>query len=80
MCDMYSYRFVKFDKKIRRRCRDSYVFFDEPSPCLLQDVYEILILVYWLPQGVGDHNSGPIDLDTEQDPVEAVEIEVIKRS
>ena len=56
------------------------MFFDEPSPRLLQDVYEILILVYWLPQGVEDHNSGPIDLDTEQDPVEAVEIEVIKRS
>jgi len=26
------------------------------------------------------HNSGPIDLDGEQDPVEAVEIEVMKRS
>ena len=80
MCDMYSYRKVKFDIKIRRRCCDSYVFLDKSSPCLMKDVYEILILFFWLPQGIEHHNSGPIDLDREQDPVEAVEIEVMKRS
>ena len=80
MRDMYSYRKVKFDIKIRRRWRDSYVFLDKPSPCLLKDVYEKLILFFWFPQGVEHHNLGPIDLDREQDLVKAVEIEVMKRS
>ena len=80
MRDMYSYRKVSFDTKIRRRCRDSYMFTDKPSPCALKDVYERLILFFWFPQGVEHHNSGRIDLDREQDPVEAVEIEVMKRS
>ena len=80
MHDMYLYRKVSFDIKIRRRCRDSYVFTDKPSQCALKDVHERLILFFWFPQGVEHHNSGPIDLDREQDPVEAVEIEVMKRS
>ena len=79
MRDMYSYRKVKFDIKIRRRCCDSYVFLDKSSPCLLKVVYEILILFFWLLQGVEHYNSGPIDLVREQDPVEAVEIEVMKK-
>ena len=80
MRDMYPYRKVSFDIKIKSRCRDSYLFTDKPSPCTLKDVYERLILFFWLPQGVEHHNSGPVDLDREQDPVEAVEIEVMKRS
>ena len=80
MRDMYSYRKVSFDIKIRRRCCDSYVITDKPSPCALKDVYERLILFFWFPQGVEHHNSGPIDLDREQDRVGVVEIEVIKRS
>ena len=79
MHDMYSYWKVSFDIKIRRRCRDSYVFTDKLSKCALKDVYERLILFFWFPQGVEHHNLGPIDLDREQDPVEAVEIEVMKR-
>jgi len=79
MRDMYPYRKVSFDIKIRRRCRDSYVITDKPSPCALKDVYQRLILFFWFPQGVEHHNSGPIDLDREQDPVEAVEIEVMKK-
>ena len=80
MLDMYPYRKVSFDIKIGRRCRDSYVFTDKQCPCALKDVYERLIVFFWSPQGVEHHNSGPIDLDREQDPVEAVEIEVMKRS
>ena len=80
MRDMYPYRKVSFDIKIRRHCRDSYLFTDKLSPCALKDVYERLIVFFWSPQGVEHHNSGPIDLDREQDPVEAVEIEVMKRS
>jgi len=49
------------------------VSFDEASPCLLHDVYEVLIGFFWLPRRVEHHNSGPIDLNTEQDPVEAVD-------
>ena len=79
MRDMYPYWKVNFDIKIRRRCRDSYVITDKPSPCALKDVYERLILFFWFPQGVEYHNSGPIDLNREQDPVEAVKIEVMKR-
>ena len=80
MRDMYLYLKVSFDIKIRRWCRDSYVITDQPSPYFWKDVYERLILFFWFPQGVEHHNSGPIDLDREQDPVEAVEIEVMKRS
>ena len=77
---MYPYRKVNFDIKIRRRCHDSYVITDKSSPGALKDVYERLIVFFWSPQGVDHHNSGPIDLDRKQDPVEAVEIEVMKRS
>ena len=80
MRDMYLYRKVSFDIKIIRWCRDPYVITDKPSPCALKDVYERLIVFFCSPQGVEHHNSGPIDLDREQDPVEAVEIEVMKRS
>ena len=80
MRDMYMYRKVSFHIKIRRWCRDPYVITDKPSPCALKDVYERLIVFFWSPQGDEHHNSGLIDLDREQDPVEAVEIEVMKRS
>ena len=80
MCNMYPYRKVSFDIKIIRRCCDPYVITDKSSTCALKDVYERLIVFFWSPQGVEHHNSGPIDLDREQDPVEAVEIEVMKRS
>ena len=55
------------------------MLFDEPSPCVLQDVYEILIFFLWLPRRVEHHNSSLIDLDTEQDPVKVVEIDVMKK-
>ena len=80
MRDMYLYRKVSFDIKIRRWCRDPYVITDKPSPCALKDVYERLIVFFWSPQGVEHHNSGPINLDRDYDPVEDVEIEVMKRS
>ena len=76
MCGMYWYRKVKFETKITRPWRDSYVSFDEASPCLLHDVYEVLIVFFWLPQRVEHHNSGPIDLDTKQDPVEVVDTHI----
>jgi len=41
------------------------VSFKEASPCPLDHVYEILIFL------VENHNSGPIDHNTKQDPVEA---------
>ena len=52
------------------------MFFEEENPCLLVDVYDILISFLWLPQNVHHHNSGPIDLDIEQDPVEAVDTHI----
>ena len=80
MRDMDPYWKVSFDIKIGGCCCDSYLFTNKPSPCALKDVYERLIVFFWSLQGVEHHNSGPIDLDREQDPVEAVEIEVMKRS
>ena len=79
MRDMYSYWNVKFEIKITQRFCDSYVSFEEASPCLLHDVYEVLIVFFWLPQRVEHHNSGPIDLDTEQDPVEVVDTYILKK-
>ena len=73
MRDMFLYRKVRSEG-------GAYVITDKPSPCTLKDVYERLILFFWFSQGVEHHNSGPIDLDREKDPVEAVEIEVMKRS
>ena len=73
MHDMFLYRKVRSEG-------GAYVIMDKPSPCALKDVYERLILFFWFPQGVEHHNSGPIDLNREQDLVEAVEIEVMKRS
>jgi hypothetical protein len=63
MCELYSYRKVKLDIKITRPV-NAYVLFDEASPCLLEDVYKILILCYWRPLRVEHHNSGLISLDT----------------
>jgi hypothetical protein len=73
MCELYSYRKVYLDIKITRGVYDSYVLFDEASTCLLKDVYEVLILCYWRPLPVEHHNSGSINLDTEQDPMIAVD-------
>ena len=58
MCDMYSYWKVKFEIKITRCFYDSYVSFDEASPCLLHDVYEVLISFFWVPQRVEHNYSG----------------------
>ena len=48
------------------------MFFEEASPCLLHDVYEVLVIICWLPQGVVHSNSAFIDLDNKKDPVEFV--------
>ena len=45
---------------------------EEGSPCPLDDVYEVLVIIYWLPQGVVNPNSAFIDLDNKKDPVEPV--------
>ena len=63
MCDMFSYEKVMFQIKIT--WRSVMVSFKEASPCPLDHVYEILIFL------VENHNSGPIDHNTEQGPVEA---------
>jgi hypothetical protein len=76
MCELYSYRKVKLDMKITWPVNDSYVLFDEASPCLLEDVYEVLIFCYWHPLRDEHHNSGSINLDTEQDPVKAVDTHI----
>jgi hypothetical protein len=43
---------------------------------LLEDVYEIFILCYWRPLSVEHHNSGSINLDTEQDLVIAIDTHI----
>ena len=48
------------------------MFFEEASPYLLHDVYEVLVIVFWLPQGVVHPNSAFIDLDNKKDLVEFV--------
>jgi hypothetical protein len=73
---MYLYRKVCLDIKITRRVYDSYVLFDEVSQCLLDDVYKVLILCYWCPLSVNHRNSSSISLDTEQDPVIAVDTHI----
>jgi hypothetical protein len=47
MCELYSYRKVCLDIITTQLVYNSYVLFDEASPCLLEDVYEVLILCYW---------------------------------
>ena len=47
-------------------------FFHEASPCLYNEVYEVLIIFCWLPQRVVHPNSAFIDLDNKKDLVEAV--------
>jgi hypothetical protein len=48
------------------------MFSEEASPCPLDDVYEVLVIICWLPQGVVHPNSAFIDLDNKKDPVESV--------
>ena len=48
------------------------MFFEEASPCFLDDVYEVLVIICWLPQGVVHPNSASIDLDNKKDPVKPV--------
>ena len=48
------------------------MFLEEASPCPLNDVYEVLVIICWLPQGVVHPNSAFIDLDNKKDPVEPV--------
>jgi len=38
----------------------------------LDDVYEVLIIICWLPQGVVHPNSASIDLDNKKDPVKPI--------
>jgi len=38
----------------------------------LDDVYEVLVIICWLPQGVVHPNSAFIDLDNKKDPVKPV--------
>jgi hypothetical protein len=76
VCQLYSYRKVCLDIKITRRVHDSYVHFDEAGSYLLEDVYEIFILCYWRPLSVEHHNSGSINLDTEQDLVIAIDTHI----
>ena len=42
------------------------------STCPWHDVYEVLVIICWLPQGVVHPNSAFIDLDDKKDPVEPV--------
>ena len=46
------------------------MFLEEASPCFLDDVYEVLVIICWLPQGVV--YSASIDLDNKKDPVKPV--------
>jgi hypothetical protein len=46
MCELYLYWKIKFDIKITPLICDSYVPFDEASPCPLEDVCEVLIFCY----------------------------------
>ena len=48
------------------------MFLEEASPCFLDDVYEVLVIICWLPQGVVHPNSASIDLDNKKDPVEPI--------
>ena len=48
------------------------MFLEEASPCFLDDVYEVLVIICWLPQGVVYPNSASIDLDNKKDPVEPI--------
>ena len=48
------------------------MFLEEASPCFLDDVYEVLVIICWLPQGVVHPNSASIDLDNKKDPVKPV--------
>ena len=38
----------------------------------MDDVYEVLVIICWLPQGVVHPNSASIDLDNKKDPVKPV--------
>ena len=48
------------------------MFLEEASPCFLDDVYEVLVIICWLPQGVVHPNSAFIDLDNKKDLVKSV--------
>ena len=73
MPELYSYQKVSFDIKITWLVCDSSVLFEEVSPWHLEDVYEVLIFCYLFPQRVDHHNSGSINLGTEEDPVKTVD-------
>ena len=74
---MYSYQKVKFEIKITWRFYDSYVSFDETRyTLLLHDVYEVLMVLFWLLQRVEHNKPGPTDLDTKQDPVKGVDTHI----
>jgi hypothetical protein len=80
VCELYSYQKVCLDIKIIQCVYDTYVLFDEASPCLLDDVYKVLILCYWCPLSVEHHNSGSINLDIEQVPVKAIDTYIYRLS
>jgi len=56
------------------------MFLEEASPCPLDDVYEILVIICWLHQGVVHPNSAFIDFDNKKDPVEVVSYTYIRRN
>ena len=41
------------------------MFFKEASPYFLDDVYEVLVIICWLPQGVVHPNTAFINLDNK---------------
>jgi hypothetical protein len=61
---------------LMKRAHTFYVLFDEASPYLLKDIYEVLILCYWRPFSIEHHNWGSINLDTEQDLVIVVDTHI----
>ena len=48
------------------------MFFEEASSCPMDDVYEVLVIICWLHQGVVHPNSAFIDFDNKKDPVEPI--------
>lgn len=69
---MYSYLPVGGEFYRGWRWRYSYMFLEEASPCFLDNVYEVLVIICWHPQGVVHPNSAFIDLDNKKDPVKLV--------
>lgn len=74
MLGLYSYRKVSLKNKIAGLIGYSYAGAEEASPCLIQQVYEVLVFCCWFPHRVVHHDHAVINPDTKQYPVEAVHI------